>query len=182
MAGPAKMNSSHLEVHIAMKPLQILSLLGLFAACGACAQSQSASPAAPALAGQAHALSAAPDPELNWRDPQWLSRQRERSRWRYQLGLEQQVRSPVQLGPQASVREAVWAGVSYDITRRLSGGLETPVWQRDTGWASRMAFQRPKDEGLAGLRGAFSYKLSAQSRLMLRPQARRVLISYSATW
>ena len=45
-----------------------------------------------------------------------------------------------------------------------------------------MAFQRPKDEGLAGLRGAFSYKLSPQSRLMLRPQARRVLISYSATW
>ena len=76
----------------------------------------------------------------------------------------------------------MWAGVSSDLTRRFSGGVEAPVWQRDTGWASRMAFQRPKDEGLAGLRGAFSYKLSPQSRLMLRPQARRVLISYSATW
>ncbi|HEY1130455.1 MAG TPA: hypothetical protein VGF12_13725, partial [Roseateles sp.] len=125
---------------------------------------------------------AAPDPELNWRDPQWLSRQRERSRWRYQLGLEQQLRSPVQLGPQAAVREALWAGVSYDITRRLSGGVETPVWQRDTGWASRMAFEKPKGEGLAGLRGAFSYQLTPQSRLTLRPQARRVMLSYSATW
>ncbi len=169
-----------------MKPLHVLSLLGLFATWGACAQAQvhsaSGSAASPPSNGQTSALSAMPDPELNWRDPQWLNRQRERSRWRYQLGLEQQVRSPMQLGPQAAVREAVWAGVSYDITRHFSGGVETPVWQRDTGWASRMAFQRPKDEGLAGLRGAFSYKLSPQSRLMLRPQARRVLISYSATW
>ena len=133
------------------------------------------------LAGQAAPQYAA-DPELNWRDPQWLSRQNERSRWRYQMGLEQQLRSPAQLGPQASVREAVWAGVSYDFNRKFSGGVETPVWQRDSGWASRMAFQRPKGEGLAGLRGAFSYQLSSQSRLTLRPQARRVMLSYSATW
>lgn len=137
-----------------------------------------------ALAGQAATLtaSAAPDPELNWRDPQWLARQRERSRWRYQVGLEQQVRSPVQLGPQAAVREALWAGVSYSLTQRLSGGVEAPVWQRDTGWASRMAFERSKTEGVAGLRGAFSYQLGRQSRLMLKPQARRVTLTYAATW
>lgn len=136
------------------------------------------------LAGQAAAgtVSSSPDPALNWRDPQWLARQREHSRWRYQIGLEQQLRSPVQLGPQAAVREALWAGVSYSMTRRLSGGLEAPVWQRDTGWASRMNFERPKNEGLGGLRGAFSYQLSSQSRLTLRPQARRVMLSYSATW
>ncbi|MGM9480799.1 hypothetical protein ACS5PN_06375 [Roseateles sp. NT4] len=133
------------------------------------------------LAGQA-TPQYAPDPELNWRDPQWLSRQRERSRWSYQMGLEQQLRSPVQFGPQASVREALWAGVSYDFSGKLRGGVETPVWQRDSGWASRMAFERPKGQGLTGLRGAFSYQLSSQSRLTLRPQARRVMLSYSATW
>ena len=122
------------------------------------------------------------DPELNWRDPQWLARQREQSRWRYQIGLEQQVRSPVQLGPQASVREAVWAGVSYDVTRRISGGVEAPVWQRDSGWASRMAFEKPKDSGMAGLRGALTYKLGEQSKLTLRPSARRVMVTYAATW
>lgn len=132
------------------------------------------------LAGQGQTALAAPDPELNWRDPQWLAR--ERSRWRYQIGLEQQRRSPVQLGPQAAVREALWAGVSYDLTNRLSGGVEAPVWQRDSGWAARMNFERPKGEGLAGLRGAFSYQLGPQSRLMLRPQARRVMLTYSATW
>ena len=31
---------------------------------------------------------------------------------------------------EAAVREAVWAGVSYDVTRRISGGVEAPVWQR----------------------------------------------------
>jgi hypothetical protein len=134
-----------------------------------------------ALAGQGQALAGA-DPELNWRDPQWLARQRERSRWRYQVGLEQQVRSPVQLGPQAAVREALWAGVSYDLTSRWSGGVEAPVWQRDSGWASRMSFQRPKSDGVAGLRGALSYKLGPQSKLMLRPQARRVMVTYAATW
>lgn len=158
------------------------SLLLLASAQGGQAQGLTAAHGGIGLAGQATGLTAAPDPELNWRDPQWLSRQRERSRWRYQLGLEQQLRSPVQLGPQAAVREALWAGVSYDITRRLSGGVETPVWQRDTGWASRMAFEKPKGEGLAGLRGAFSYQLTPQSRLTLRPQARRVMLSYSATW
>jgi len=134
-----------------------------------------------ALAGQA-LPSETPDPTLDWRDPQWLARQRERSRWRYQIGLEQQLRSPVQLGPQAAVREAVWAGVSYDLTQRLSGGLEAPVWQRDTGWASRMSFERSRSEGLAGLRGAFSYQLGKQSRLTLRPQAHRATLTYSATW
>lgn len=163
-----------------MKSPLLLSLFGLCLASSAAAQTQGAVNAA--LAGQAAALAAAPDPDLNWRDPQWLSRQRERSRWRYQLGLEQQLRSPAQLGPQAAVREAVWAGVSYDITRKLSGGVETPVWQRDTGWASRVNFERPKNDGLSGLRGAFTYKLSSQSRIMLRPQARRVMISYAATW
>lgn len=135
----------------------------------------------PVLAGQAQARSAV-DPELNWRDPQWLARQRERSRWRYQIGLEQQLRSPLQLGPQAAVREAVWAGVSYDLTARLSGGVEAPVWQRDTGWASRMSFEKPKDQGLAGLRGALSYKMGPQSKISLRPQARRVMVTYAATW
>lgn len=164
-----------------MKLCLIFSLLGL--GLGHAAQAQTASATAP-LAGQDAATFSATtaDPDLNWRDPQWLGQQRERSRWRYQLGLEQQVRSPVQLGPRAAVREAVWAGVSYDITGRLSGGVETPVWQRDTGWASRMSFEKPKNEGLAGLRGAFSYQLSKQSRLTLRPQARRVMVSYSATW
>lgn len=160
-----------------MRPRLLFPLLGL---------SMAAAPALAQLgttqAGQALGPAAAPDPELNWRDPQWLSRQSERSRWRYQLGLEQQLRSPVQLGPQAAVREALWAGVSYDFTRRFSGGVETPVWQRDTGWASRMAFEKPRHEGLAGLRGALSYQLGPQSRLTLRPQARRVMLSYSATW
>lgn len=133
-------------------------------------------------AGSAVANVATSDPELNWRDPQWLARQREQSRWRYQLGLEQQVRSSATLGPQAAVREAVWAGVSYDVTRKLSGGVEAPVWQRDTGWASRMAFQKPKDSGVAGLRGALSYKLGSQSKLTLRPSARRVMVTYAATW
>lgn len=142
---------------------------------------QTSATGTPALAGQGQALVAA-DPDLNWRDPQWLAKQRERSRWRYQVGLEQQVRSPVQLGPQAAVREAVWAGVSYDLTGRLSGGLETPVWQRDTGWASRMSFERPKSDGVASLRGALTYKLNSQSKLMLRPQARRVMVTYAATW
>lgn len=162
-----------------MKLCLFLSLLGLSISPGANAQTPSS--ANVSLAGQALAQYAS-DPELNWRDPQWLSRQRERSRWRYQLGLEQQLRSPAQLGPQASVREAVWAGVSYDFSGKFRGGVETPVWQRDSGWASRMAFERPKGEGLAGLRGAFSYQLSPQSRLTLRPQARRVMLSYSATW
>lgn len=161
-----------------MRPL--LSLLGLLMASQAGAQAVTAT--GTGLAGQAQALSAASDPELNWRDPQWLTRQRDSSRWRYQLGLEQQVRSPVQLGPQAAVREALWAGVSYDLTGKLRGGVETPVWQRDSGWASGMAFERPKKEGLVGLRGAFSYDLSSQSRLMLRPQAHRVMLSYAATW
>jgi hypothetical protein len=134
------------------------------------------------LAGQNQSFAATADPELNWRDPQWLAKQRERSRWRYQVGLEQQVRSPVQLGPQAAVREAVWAGVSYDLTNRLSGGVEAPVWQRDTGWAARMNFTRPKGEGLAGLRGALSYKLGPQSKLMVRPRARSVMLTYAATW
>lgn len=162
-----------------MKRHLIFSLLGLSLVQAASAQS--ATPDG-ALAGQTTNLSAVPDPELNWRDPQWLQRQRETSRWRYQLGLEQQSRSPVLLGPKAAVREAVWAGVSYDFTQKLSGGVETPVWQRDSGWASRMAFQKPKGEGLAGLRGALTYQLSPQSRLTLRPQARRVMVSYSATW
>ena len=162
-----------------MKSRLLVSLLGLVLAQGVHAQTASANGIG--LAGQA-TQQYAPDPDLNWRDPQWLSRQRERSRWRYQLGLEQQLRSPAQLGPQASVREALWAGVSYDFNSKLSGGVETPVWQRDSGWASRMAFERPKGEGLAGLRGAFSYQLSSQSRLTLRPQARRVMLSYSATW
>ncbi|HEV6964130.1 hypothetical protein [Roseateles sp.] len=162
-----------------MKSRLILPLLGLAMAGLAHAQSQ---PVAGTQAGQALTRAAAPDPELNWRDPQWLSRQRERSRWRYQLGLEQQVRSPVQLGPQAAVREAVWAGVSYDLTRKLSGGVEAPVWQRDTGWAARMSFERPRNEGLAGLRGAFSYQIDSHSRLMLKPQAHRVMLSYSANW
>ena len=134
------------------------------------------------LAGQSLGLSVGSDPELNWRDPTWLAKQRERSRWRYGLGLEQQLRSPVELGPQASVREAVWAGVSYDLTNKISGGVEAPVWQRDTGWASRMNFQRSKSEGLVGLRGAFSYQLGKQSKLTLRPQAHRVMVGYSATW
>lgn len=164
-----------------MKLRLILSLFGLSMAQHANAQSMSM-PAGVALAGQASSLAAAPDPDLNWRDPQWLQRQREQSRWRYQLGLEQQVRSPVLLGPQAAVREALWAGVSYNITGKLRGGVETPVWQRDSGWASRVAFEKPRSEGLTGLRGAFSYQLSPQSRLMLRPQARRVMLSYSATW
>ena len=160
-----------------LAPLLCLCLVG-----PAHAQAQNVSTTGgPALAGKGQALAAA-DPELNWRDPQWLAKQREQSRWRYQLGLEQQVRSPVQLGPQAAVREAVWAGVSYDLTKRLSGGVETPVWQRDTGWASRMNFQRPKGDGVASLRGALSYKLSSQSKLMLRPQARRVMVTYAATW
>lgn len=163
----------------------IASLFCLAAAAQAGAQS-SATTATAGLAGQAAtggAMAAVtPDPALNWRDPQWLARQRENSRWRYQIGLEQQLRSPVQLGPQAAVREALWAGVSYHVTQRLSGGVEAPVWQRDTGWASRMNFQRPKDDGLSGLRGAFSYQLGPQSRLTLRPQARRVMLSYSATW
>ncbi|RZJ06062.1 MAG: hypothetical protein EOP39_19580 [Rubrivivax sp.] len=138
------------------------------------------------LAGQLASVSSSSligsDPELNWRDPQWLARQREQSRWRYQLGLEQQVRSPVQLGPQAAVREAVWAGVTYDVTRRFSGGLEAPVWQRDTGWAARMNFEKSKDSGLGGLRGALSYKLSSQSKITLRPSGRRVMMTYAATW
>lgn len=164
-----------------MKYRLLFSLIGLSMAHGANAQLPAT--ARVGLAGQATTASSwAPDPELNWRDPQWLSRQRETSRWRYQLGLEQRLRAPVQLGPQASTREALWAGVSYDFTRKLSGGVETPVWQRDTGWASRMAFEKPKGDGLAGLRGAFSYQLNSQSRLTLRPQARRVMLSYSATW
>lgn len=164
-----------------MKSPLLLSLLGLSMASGADAQGMAASGGA-TLAGQATGLSASPDPDLNWRDPQWLNRQRERSGWRYQLGVEQQLRSPAQLGPQAAVREALWAGLSYDISSRLSGGVETPVWQRDSGWASRMSFEKPKSAGVAGLRGAFSYQLSPQSRLTLRPQARRVMLSYSATW
>lgn len=163
-----------------MKSCLLFTLLALSMAHGA--QAQTGPTNGTVLAGQLAPLAAAPDPDLNWRDPQWLSRQRERSRWRYQLGLEQQLRSPAQLGPQASVREALWAGVSYDFNNRFSGGVETPVWQRDSGWASRMAFEKPKSEGLAGLRGAFSYQLSAQSKLTLRPQARRVMLSYSATW
>ena len=166
-----------------MKFHLILSLVGLTVIHDVQAQAQSlATPGGTPLAGQAGNFTVAPDPDLNWRDPQWLSRQRERSRWRYQLGLEQQLRSPAQLGPQAAVREALWAGVSYDITGKLSGGVETPLWQRDTGWASRMDFQKPRNEGLAGLRGALSYQLSSQSKLTLRPQARRVMVSYSATW
>lgn len=161
-----------------MKAPLLLTLLGMLVVPATQAQTQSPTP----LAGQTTTLAPAADPELNWRDPQWLSRQRETSRWRYRLGLEQQQRSAVQLGPHAAVREAVWAGVSYDITRKISGGVETPLWQRDTGWASRMAFEKPRNDGLSGLRGAFSYQLSPQSRVTLRPQARRVMVSYSATW
>lgn len=165
-----------------MKPSRLLApLLCLCAAGPVAAQTQNVPLTDGPLAGQNQAFSAA-DPELNWRDPQWLARQRERSRWRYQIGLEQQLRSPVQLGPQAAVREAVWAGVSYDLTSRLSGGVEAPVWQRDTGWAARMNFTRPKGDGLAGLRGALSYKLGPQSKLMLRPRARSVMLTYAATW
>lgn len=116
---------------------------------------------------------AAVDADLSWRD---------RSRWRYQIGLEQHQLSPLRLGPQTVVREALWAGVSYDLTTRLSGGVEAPVWQRDSGWAARMNFERPRDQGLAGLRGALSYKLGPQAKLTLRPQARRVMLTYSASW
>jgi len=165
-----------------MTPRLIAPLLCLSMAGPALAQAQHVSLSGMPLAGQNQASLPTADPELNWRDPQWLARQRERSRWRYQLGLEQQLRSPVQLGPQAAVREALWAGVSYDLTNRLSGGVEAPVWQRDTGWASRMNFERPRSEGLAGLRGALSYKLGPQSKLMLKPQARRVQLTYAASW
>lgn len=167
-----------------MKLRLLLPLLGLCLGQGVHAQSTQNPITAYGgpLAGQATPQGTLPDPELNWRDPQWLSRQRERSRWSYQLGLEQQLRSPVQFGPQASVREGLWAGVSYDFSSRFRGGVESPLWQRNTGWASRMAFERPKSEGLAGLRGALSYRLSPQSRLTLRPQAHRVMLSYSATW
>jgi len=165
-----------------MTPRLIAPLLCLSMAGPALAQAQHVSLSGMPLAGQNQSSLPTADPELNWRDPQWLARQRERSRWRYQLGLEQQLRSPVQLGPQAAVREALWAGVSYDLTSRLSGGVEAPVWQRDTGWASRMNFERPRSEGLAGLRGALSYKLGPQSKLMLKPQARRVQVTYAATW
>ena len=110
----------------------LLALVGLLTVGQAKAQDMNVSMSRVGLAGQALPVSAG-DPELNWRDPQWLSRQRESSRWRYQFGLEQQLRSPAQLGPQAAVREAVWAGVSYDLTQHLSGGVETPVWQRDSG-------------------------------------------------
>lgn len=159
------------------------ALLSLLIAGAASAQDVGAALNSTSLAGQAMAPLALPDPELSWRDPQWLSRQRERSRWRYQLGLEQQLRSPVQLGPQAAVREALWAGVSYSLTQKFSGGVEAPLWQRDSGWASRaMNFERPKDEGLAGLRGALSYNLGPQSRLTVRPQAHRVMLTYSARW
>lgn len=170
-----------LETALTSRLLAPLLCLAIAGPAEAQAQAPHVSVTGHALAGQGQGLAGA-DPELNWRDPQWLARQRERSRWRYQIGLEQQVRSPVQLGPQAAVREAVWAGVSYDLTSRLSGGVEAPVWQRDTGWASRMAFERPKDQGVAGLRGALSYKLSPQSKLSLRPQARRVMVTYAATW
>lgn len=146
-----------------LAPLLCLSLTGL-----AQAQTVSVTGSTVPLAGQSMNLSTASDPELNWRDPTWLARQRERS--------------PVQYGPQAAVREAVWAGVSYDLTSRISGGLEAPVWQRDTGWASRVNFQRSKNDGLTGLRGAFSYQLNKQSKLTLRPQARRIMVGYSATW
>lgn len=167
-----------------MKTHQAISLLCLSMAGMAQAQVQSVSlTGTTTLAGQSMTMSAAPDPELNWRDPQWLARQqRERSKFSYQLGLEQQQRSPVQLGPQAAVREAVWAGVSYDLTQKLRGGVEAPVWQRDTGWASRMNFERNKKDGISGLRGAFSYQLSPTSQLALRPNARRVQVSYSAKW
>src|SRR5262245_47554643 len=101
-----------------MKYPQAISLFCLSMASLAQAQSVSLN-GTTTLAGQSMTLSAAPDPELNWRDPQWLSRQRERSRFSYQVGLEQQQRSPVQLGPQAAVREAVWAGVSYDVTQKF---------------------------------------------------------------
>ena len=164
----------------------IASWICLWFACAAQAQAQSVGLNGVPLAGQNASTGASsfasPDPDLNWRDPQWLARQREQSRWRYQLGLEQQTRSPALLGPQAAVREAVWAGVSYDVTRKFSGGVEAPVWQRDTGWASRMAFEKSKDSGVASLRGALSYKLGAQSKLTLRPSARRVMVTYAATW
>jgi len=165
-----------------MQPRLLLVLVGLLTVGQAKAQDMNVSMSRVGLAGQALPVSTS-DPELNWRDPQWLSRQRERSRWRYQLGLEQQLRSPVQLGPQAAVREAVWAGVSYDLTGHLSGGVEAPVWQRDSGWASRtMNFERPKGEGLASLRGALSYNLGPNSKMTLRPQAHRVMLNYSARW
>ncbi|HEY9105362.1 MAG TPA: hypothetical protein VIN58_01700 [Roseateles sp.] len=165
-----------------MTPRLIAPLLCLSMAGPVLAQAQHVSLSGMPLAGQNQASLPTADPELNWRDPQWLARQRERSRWRYQLGLEQQLRSPVQLGPQAAVREALWAGVSYDLTNRLSGGIEAPILQRDTGWASRMNFERPRSGGLAGLRGALSYKLGPQSKLMLKPQAHRVQLTYAATW
>lgn len=133
------------------------------------------------LAGQGQVRQTS-DADLNWRDPQWLARQRERSRWSYQIGVEQQLRTQVAFGPQAPVREALWAGVSYDLTTKLSGGVEAPVLQRETGWGSRMSFERAKTEGLAGLRGALSYKLGEQSKLSLRPSARRVMVTYAATW
>lgn len=165
-----------------MTPRPIVSLCCLLAFGQAHAQAQPVGVNGMPLAGQATAMDTPPDPALNWRDPQWLAHQREPSRWRYGLGVEQQVRSSMQLGPRAAVREAVWASVSYDLTTRMSGGVEAPVWQRDTGWASRMSFQRSRTDGVAGLRGAFSYALGPQSKLTLRPNARRVMVSYSATW
>ena len=161
-------------------PLICLSITGL-----AHAQAVTSTSSAAAVSGGASVTlsgTALPDPALNWRDPMWLARQRDESRWRYQLGLEHHVRSPVQLGPQASVREAVWAGVSYGLTQKLRGGVEAPVWERDTGWASHMAFEKPKKEGIAGLRGAFSYELSPRSQVAVRPSGRRLMLSYSSKW
>lgn len=168
-----------------MKHPKATFLLCLSVAGVAHAQNIASTPGAAAVTGApvpALSAGALPDPALNWRDPMWLARQREQSPWRYQLGLEQQLRSPVQLGPQASVREAVWAGVSYGLTQKLRGGVEAPVWERDTGWASHMAFEKPKKEGLAGLRGAFSYSVGPRSQLAVRPSGRRLMISYSSNW
>ena len=67
-----------------MKFRLLLPLLSLAFTPPGMAQGLAAANGGAPLAGQSPTLTAAPDPDLNWRDPQWLSRQRERSRWRYQ--------------------------------------------------------------------------------------------------
>lgn len=122
------------------------------------------------------------EPGLAWRQAWGAPPPPGVARWQYQVGLEQHTEARGPLGPQAPVHEAVWAGVALQLTPRWSGGVEAPVWQRETVGAARMAFRPAPGGSLSGLRGAFTYQLGPQSRLVLKPQARRVVVTLSATW
>lgn len=97
------------------------------------------------------------------------------------LNLPSPLQPPAYQGPQGP-QQAVWAGVRMNLTRDLAWSVETPLQAEADRRPQGMRFERPRDQGLAGLRGALRYQLSRDSQIIVKPRARRVSVTYTASW